>query len=112
VVSTGSVLQVVLGLAAVLAMVAGSAWLLRRLGMRAGTAGGRLRLLGGVALGPRERALLLEVRETWLVVGVAPGQVRTLYSMPRPEDEPLAHDEPAAPGFALWLKRTLAKHRG
>jgi len=112
-VTAGSVVQLVLGLAIVLAMVVGAAWLARRFGLHPGPAGGAIRLRGGVALGPRERAVLLEVRDTWVVVGVAPGQVRTLHTLPRPE-----HDAPGgapprdeAPAFAQWLRRLQERPR-
>jgi flagellar protein FliO/FliZ len=46
---------------------------------------GGLKLLGGVALGPRERIVLVEAGETLLVVGIVPGQIRTLHRMPKSE---------------------------
>ena len=110
-VTAGSVLQLLLGLAVVLAMVLGAAWLARRFGLNAGPTGGAMRLRGGVSLGPRERAVLLEVRDTWLVVGVAPGQVRTLHTLPRPEDEAPAGETPATPAFAQWLRRLQERPR-
>lgn len=111
-VGTGSFLQVLAGLAVVVAMVFGAAWLARRLGLAAAqTRGGDVKLLGGVALGARERAVLLEVRGTWLVVGVAPGSVRTLHTMPRPEDAASVVAQAATPSFAHWLRRAQERSR-
>jgi flagellar protein FliO/FliZ len=108
----GNVLQVTLGLALVLAMVAGAAWLLRRLGVGPVRKSGPLQVVGGVPVGQRERVVLVEVRGTWLVLGVAPGQVRALHSMPRPEaadaEVPAAD---ASNAFAAWLQRTMEKNR-
>jgi len=42
-----------------------------------------VQVLGGVSLGTRERAVLLSVDGTRLLVGVAPGQVRTLHVLER-----------------------------
>ena len=82
-VSIGGVLQVLFGLAVVLATVAGAAWLLKRLAPGQISAGGAIKLIGGIAVGPKERVVVVEVGDTWLVVGVAPGQVTALHNMPR-----------------------------
>jgi flagellar protein FliO/FliZ len=99
--------QVVLALALVLGAIAGSAWLVRRLGAGQHGAGG-LRVVGGVAVGPKERVALVEVGDTWLLVGVAPGRVNALHVMPR---QALAVEGGAegtpAPLFAEWLKRAV-----
>ena len=109
-VPAGGITQVVVGLAAVLALVAAIAWLLKRFsGLRA-TGSGSIRVLGGAAVGQRERVVLVEVGDTWLLVGVAPGQVRALHTMPKNEstvvpDAPVAADQ----GFASWLRRMSEK---
>lgn len=80
----GSVLQVVFGLAVVLAVMWGAAHLLRRHGaLRQGA--GALRVVGGVAVGQRERVVMVEVGDQWLVLGVAPGRVNALHVMARGE---------------------------
>lgn len=76
--------QVLGGLAMVLALVAALAWLVRRLN-GARIAGARnLRLVAGISLGSRERILVVEVGEVQLVVGVAPGRVQALHVLDRP----------------------------
>jgi len=106
----GSILQVVAGLAAVLAMVWAIAWLLKRFSPVHGSRSGLIRVVGGAALGQRERIVVVEVGGTWLLVGVAPGQVRTLHTMPRtdPAVAPGAPG-PAQAGFATWLRRVRDK---
>lgn len=108
--SAGGMLQVVLGLALVLALLGAGAWLLRRLAVHPAAAGSAIRVLGAAAVGSRERVVLVEVAGTWLVLGVAPGQVRALHSMPKSE---LARaSSPSLPygdSFSGWLKRTMGK---
>ncbi len=108
----GSVVQVVLGLAAVLALVGAAAWLLKRFSPLRGTASGLIRVIGGAAVGQRERVVLVEVGGTWLLVGVAPGQVRALHTMPRTESA-IAPGPPtpalAEAGFATRLRRMMEK---
>jgi flagellar protein FliO/FliZ len=107
---------VVLGLAAVLALVIAAAWMLKRFSALGGAGSGLIRIVGGAAVGQRERVVLVEVGNTWLLVGVAAGQVRALHTMPRGESTlapdgsvpGLARDQ-MEPSFSSWLHRVIAK---
>jgi flagellar protein FliO/FliZ len=109
----GSLTQVSLALALVLGLVFGLAWLLRRVrGTRRPGAPG-IDILAEVALGPKERAVLLQVERVRLLVGVTAGQVRTLHVLPEAEPGQLA-PQPAgtgavAPSFAELLRRSLGR---
>ena len=74
-----SLLQTGGGLLLILLLIIGSAWLFKRYGQLPTLGKGLIRILGGVSVGPRERVMLLEVENTRLLVGVAPGQIRTLH---------------------------------
>lgn len=82
-VSSGSVVQVIVSLLLVLAAVLAVGWVLKRLHLPQQGAGNLLKVISGVSVGQRERLVLVEVNDTWLVVGVAPGQVRTLHTLPK-----------------------------
>lgn len=103
-----SLLQVFLGLAVVIAALVGSLWLLKRVSAPHGAAAGILRVIAGASVGPRERVVLIEVEDTWLLVGVAPGQVNALHQMPkgRLAATPAA---PAGKDFGAWLKQTMER---
>ncbi|MDD5176113.1 MAG: flagellar biosynthetic protein FliO [Sterolibacterium sp.] len=103
----GSLLQVLLSLILVVLLLIGSLYLLKRLSAPRGTAAGLLRVIAGTAVGTRERVVVVEVGETWLVLGVAPGSVTPLHQMPR--QEVTASSDPAALGkdFAGWLKQVM-----
>lgn len=110
-VGAGSVLQVLLGLGIVLGMVFAAAWAIRRFNPNAASGGGIVRIVGGAPVGNRERVLVVEIAGTWLVVGVAPGRVSQLHSLPRPPDTETATSAMPAPaaGFAAWLRQSLDK---
>ncbi|MDD5328871.1 MAG: flagellar biosynthetic protein FliO [Sulfuricella sp.] len=93
----------------VLAAVAGTAWLLRRFAPGQIGAGGVVKLIGGVAVGPKERLVLVEIGDTWLVLGVAPGRVNALHTLSRPEGGAFAVDSATADGngFPAWLKQAM-----
>jgi flagellar protein FliO/FliZ len=107
-VSMASLWQLTLGLLLVLTLIVAIAWLLKRSGRFQIAAGGGLRILGGLSMGARERVVLLQVGDTQLLVGVAPGRVQTLHVL----EEPLAGAASAphnAARFADQLGRLLNK---
>ncbi len=67
------------GLLLVLAFVFLCLWGLKRLNRWSMPARGQIRLLGGLPLGGREKLLVVEIGETQLILGVAPGRVQTLH---------------------------------
>lgn len=98
-------LQMALGFGLILALLLGSLWLLKRLSAPQGTSTHLLKIVAAIGVGPRERVVVVEVDEKWLVLGVAPGSVTTLHELPRqagavPAPSPL-------PEFAARLKRIL-----
>lgn len=84
-VSSGSIVQIIISLLLVLAAIVLVAFVLRRMNMGTQGSGNQLKVLSGIAIGQRERIVLVEIKDTWLVVGVGPGQIRTLHAMPKPE---------------------------
>jgi flagellar protein FliO/FliZ len=100
----GSIVQLVLGLAVVVALLFASLWLLKRISAPRGEAAGLIRVVAGTAVGPRERVVILEVGSTWMVLGVAPGQVSALAEIPRINLAANAKTPPAGHA-AGWLQR-------
>jgi len=85
---TSQLLQTTLGLLVVLAVIIAMAWLVKRFGHLRGGVQGQLKIVGGVSLGTRERVVVLQVGEQQLVLGVAPGQIRTLHVLEQPLSAP------------------------
>ncbi|HUW27685.1 MAG TPA: flagellar biosynthetic protein FliO [Sulfuriferula sp.] len=108
---TGGIFQVLLGLILVLGLMAALAWVLKRFGATRAAGGAAIRVVGGVSVGGRERVLIIEAADQWIVVGVSPGRVNALATMPRQENAvPMAG--PAAKNFSIWLKQTVEKRNG
>jgi flagellar protein FliO/FliZ len=78
----GAVLQTLVGLAVVIGFVFGCAWLARKFGLQGGNRSGLVKVVGGASLGNKERVAVVEVGDTWLVLGAGPGNVRLLHTMP------------------------------
>ena len=68
------IMETALGLAVIILLIFALGWLLRRFGRLPTGSRGDISVIGGTSLGPRERAVLLQVGHTRLLVGVAPGQ--------------------------------------
>ena len=111
--STGGVLQVLFGLIFVLGLMAAAAWLLKRFGAaRIASSGATARVIGGVSVGGRERVVVVEIADQWIVVGVAPGRVNALTTMPRQEVFAAPAMPPISKNFSTWLKQTIEKRNG
>jgi flagellar protein FliO/FliZ len=110
--AVGNLLQTILALLFVLALLGGLAWLLKRFGPRASGGTANLRVVGALNLGGRERVMVIEIGDQWIVVGASPGRINALATMPRQEGvEPPAPltAMPMAGNFADWLKQTIDK---
>ena len=103
-----SVVQMLGGLILVLGLLFACLYLLKRLAVPRGAAGGLLRVVASSAIGPRERVVVLELGDTWLVLGTAPGCITSLMQLPR-QDLPRPTGAPGK-DFAGWLKQ-IVDHR-
>ncbi|HJV88494.1 MAG TPA: flagellar biosynthetic protein FliO [Noviherbaspirillum sp.] len=110
--SASGLLQVSLGLAVVLALMAGAAWILKRIGVAGAGGNNVVKVVGGVSVGNRERVIVVEVADQWIVVGVAPGRVNALSTLPRQDISAAPADMPGTTSFAAWLKQTVEKRNG
>ncbi len=82
---TENLLQTAGGLLLILALIFGAAWLFKRYGNLPMGGKGVVKVLGGTSVGARERVVLIEADGVRLLIGVAPGQVRTLHRLPMDE---------------------------
>lgn len=81
-------LQAGLGLAGVLALIFLCAWAARRFGLQQPGTGHLVKVIANTMIGQRERVVVVEIGTSWLVLGVTPGQIRPLHTMPAEELPP------------------------
>lgn len=74
-----NMLNMVMGLVIVVALILGLAWVLKKYGRLPVNNQVEMKILGGLSLGTRERAVLVQVEGHRLLLGVAPGRVATLH---------------------------------
>jgi flagellar protein FliO/FliZ len=88
--SAGGLLQAGLGMAVVVGLIFGCAWLARRFGLQRLGSGNLVKVVSSANVGQRERVVVVEVGDTWLVLGVTPSQVNTLHTLPAQAANPAA----------------------
>lgn len=108
----GNLGKMLFGLVVVIALLVACLWLIKRLSAPHSGAGA-VKVLGATAVGPRERVVLIEVGPTVLVLGVAPGTVRTLHVMDASDfpaaATPAGGATPGTNDFSGWLRKSLER---
>lgn len=110
-----SLAQVTLSLLLVLAAVFAAAWLVRRLRTFGKFGPGAIQVIADIAVGTKERAVLVQVGKQQLLLGVAPGRVNTLHVLTEMVQVSPPPGAPAGaggadlgrPDFKAILKRSL-----
>lgn len=105
--TTGGIGGAVAALIVVIALILALAWLAKRMPVLGGGAGSNpaLRLVGSLALGPRERLVVVAVGDTQLLLGVGAGGTRTLHTL----SQPLPLAAATTPAFAQLLAQHFGK---
>jgi flagellar protein FliO/FliZ len=103
--------QVTLALCIVLGAIFVCAWFARRMRNISSGRAGAVSVVAELRLGPKERAVLLQVGSTQLLVGVAPGQISALHVLAEPLSLQVATAPNALDGvsFKALLRRSLGK---
>ena len=119
-IGAGSVLQLTLSLAAVVAAIFGLGWLLRRLHGMPGSTHRALKVIATLPVGTRDRIAIIQAGDTQVLIGVSPGRIQTLHVLERPVGaavgaasaaigaEPIGPEGPPTSRFKSLLDRESA----
>lgn len=106
VLSSGQLTQTVLGLLFVIFLLFGLLWLMKRSGLAGpGQGNGIYKVLHVSSLGAREKIALVEVGDTWLLLGMTQHSINTLHTMPKGSISLNAANPQAAEAFARLLEK-------
>jgi flagellar protein FliO/FliZ len=102
-----------LALFAVLALIIGLAWLLKRLPGSSLRSNEQLRVVSSLALGQRERLLVVQVGQQQLLLGVTAQSITPLHTLadPLPAPATALASSPHLPAFAQLLRSHLRKDK-
>lgn len=111
-VGASGLLQAGFGMAMVVGLIFLCAWLARRFGLQRLGGGHLVKVVSSAAVGQRERVVVVEVADTWLVLGVTPSQVNTLHTLPAQAQTQASTATASAPAtpvelFARKLRESL-----
>ena len=107
--------QVLIGLAVVTALIFVFAWLAKRIGYGGFMPQKNMRVISCLMLGHREKAVLVQVGKTQMLLGVAPGRVSMLHAFEHPvidtgeegEEANSANAQHKISDFSRYLKEIL-----
>jgi flagellar protein FliO/FliZ len=105
----GELVRVLLSLIAIVALIFVAGWLSRRLQARTTPGGRRLRCVETMAVGARDRLMIVDADGKRLLIGMGQGGMRTLHVYegvaPAPEAGPSLPTAPFGDVLARWKRK-------
>lgn len=96
----------------IIAFILLCAWLIRRFGSGyLPVAGSAIRIVASANVGPKEKVMIVDMLDKRLAIGVTAQQITVLTTseVPADADQETATTQPASPGFAQLLRRSLQR---
>lgn len=110
--AAASLMQAGFGLAIVVGLIFLFAFVARRFGLQPSGSSRILKVVSSTMIGQRERVVVVEIGDSWLVLGVTAGQVHALHTMPaekQPDVQvPLTHNFGSA-AFSQKLGESISR---
>lgn len=100
--------KTVLSLIVVILVILALSYLLKRLNGKAISNSQIIKTIASTNISPRERVVIVEVEQTWLVLGVGGGQINKLLDMPRPENTAATESSAESSHFGNRLLQAMA----
>ena len=97
------------GLILVVAVIFFLAWLVKRLNLAQHSQNGLLRIVAGLAVGTKDRIVLLQVGEEQILLGLSPGRIEKLHTLSDPIS--IEGNTSSTTPFAEKLNKLLSKDR-
>jgi|SRR5690554_236804 len=83
-VGAGTLVSVLLALLGIIALILGLAWFAKRAGASGWSRSGDMKVVASLALGTRERLLLVDIANTQILLGVTAQNINTLHVFEQP----------------------------
>ena len=104
--SVGSLAQLTLSLAAIVALIFAISWALKRFKLAGPRVRGAIAVLDELAVGPRDRIMLIQVGDAQVLVGVGTAGVVSLTPLAKPI---VVNESGAPPAFADRLREFMKR---
>lgn len=110
--ATTGFFQIFLALAFIIFIMIFGAWILKRIGPLSSNNQINMKVIGGINLSPREKIMVIEVGNQWLVLGVTANQINNLSTLNKNDyPEVDSKSSQVQTQFSTWLKNTIDKKR-
>ena len=107
--SVGSLTQLTLSLAAIVALILAISWALKRLKLAGPRGSGEIAVLDELAVGPKDRIVLVRVGESQVLIGISPSGLVPLTPLAAPI---VLKAAPRTPPFAERLRDMMKRPGG
>ncbi|CDL85327.1 flagellar biosynthetic protein FliO [Xenorhabdus szentirmaii] len=106
-----TLMQVSTALGGILLLIFFITWLVRRLGLAPAKNKNHrlLNIKASCSLGPKERVVVVEIEDNWLVLGVTAQQINMLHQMPAPLESAEKDTALKSVSFGQMFKNTLQR---
>lgn len=84
--SLATVINIFATLGVVIAVILLFAWIFKRIGYNQQSPNGLIKIISGLMLSPKEKIILIEVADQWVLVGITSGVMETLHAFPKTTD--------------------------
>jgi len=101
------ILQILASFVAVILFILLLAWLMRKTGKYGSANSKSFKIISSMSLGMREKILLVDVEGVSILLGVAPGQIRTLHVLGRTQARGEAEMQMDGGGFERIISKFL-----
>lgn len=98
-----SIFQISLGLIVVIGFVIFMGWMVKKFNLQPLQSQAVAKIVGGVSVGQREKVIVVEIADQWIIVGVAPGRVNGLATMDKNTEINTSEPLPQNKSFKQWL---------
>ncbi len=105
--ATDQLLKVTLGLGVIVGLIFLIAWVVKRMGYMQFGGHDEFRVVSSLAVGQRERLIVVEVGGEQILVGVAPGRINKVHTLSTPIETAGKGPQPPAAQFAGKLRQAL-----
>ena len=102
-------IKLTLGLVIVVVSIFAIAWGFKRLNLSSHSANSQLQIIATLALGTRDRIVVLEVGDEQLLLGVSPGKIEKLHLLSKPLE--ISQGEAVSASFAQKLNQLMKQDK-
>ena len=109
--SSGYLIKLTLGLIAIVLLIFGLAWLMKKMQLTQFSQNGLIQIISAISVGQRDRIALIQVGDEQVLVGLTPGSIKKLHTLKNRVDVPASQTMAAGSAFGDKFKQLLQQEQ-